>query len=155
MGIGPVTVNVVLDTNVVLDWQVFADAAACRVGKAITRGALRWLATPRILQEWQSVLARPLGGRWEEARQRALTVDVSAHCQLCAEVVPAAGRRLICRDPADQVFIDLALAHGPALLLTRDRALLALRRRASAYDVTVTTPSLWVPAGAGPSDPVQ
>ena len=133
-----------LDTNVVLDWLVFADAAGCRVGDAIASGALQWLATPRILQEWRSVLARPLATRWEEARQRALTVDVSARCRLCAEVAPALARRLICRDPDDQIFIDLALTHAPALLLTRDRALLSLRRRAGACGVTVMMPSQWV-----------
>ena len=141
MSTGRSPMPVVLDTNVVLDWLVFADAAAGRVGDAIAGGTLQWLVTSRILQEWRSVLLRPLAARWEEARQRALTVDLSARCQLCAEV---AVQRLVCRDPDDQVFIDLALAHAPALLLTRDRALLELRRRASAFGVTVTTPSAWL-----------
>ena len=143
MSIGA-ALHVVLDTNVVLDWLVFSDAAACRVGDAIAGRALRWIVTPRMLQEWQSVLARPLAARWEEARQRALTVDLSAHCSICVEVASPPDRRLLCRDPDDQVFIDLALAHRPALLLTRDRALLALRRSAIAGGVTVATPSRWV-----------
>jgi predicted nucleic acid-binding protein len=146
---------VVLDTNVVLDWLVFAEPAARRVGDAITNGALQWLATPRILQEWNAVLARPLTARWEDARQRALTVDVAARCRLCAEPGSPALQRLICRDPTDQVFIDLAAAHGPALLLTRDRALLELRRRAAAQGVTVTTPALWLRATGAPSHPAQ
>jgi len=143
----PAPLHAVLDTNVVLDWLVFADAAGCRVGDAVASGALQWLATPRILQEWRAVLARPLATRWEEARQRALTVDVSARCRLCDEVAPAPARRLICRDPDDQVFIDLALIHAPTLLLTRDRALLALRRRAGDCGVTVMTPSQWLRTG--------
>ena len=89
------------------------------------------------------MVAHPLATRWEDARQRALTVDVSARCRLCDDVAPSDAQRLVCRDPTDQIFIDLALAHGPALLLTRDRALLALRRRAAARGVTVVTPSLW------------
>jgi uncharacterized protein len=147
MNTPPGPLEAVLDTNVVLDWLVFADVAGRRVGDAVVSGALQWLATPRILQEWRSVLARPLATRWEHARQRAQAVDVSAHCRMCAEAAPAAAGQLICRDPDDQVFIDLALAHRPSLLLTRDRALLALRRRARACGVTVMTPAMWVRAG--------
>ena len=51
---------VVLDTNVVLDWLVFADASAAAVGAAITSGSLAWLVTPRMHAELRAVLQRPL-----------------------------------------------------------------------------------------------
>ena len=56
-----------------------------------------------------------------------------------------AGQSLVCRDASDQVFIDLARQRGPAVLLTRDRALLALRRRAAALGVLISTAAAWQP----------
>jgi predicted nucleic acid-binding protein len=133
----------VLDTNVVLDWLVFGDASANRIGQAIANGQLIWLATPQMLLEWRTVVSQPLGVRWDAARQRALTVDVTAWCRLRDDVVLGADLRLACRDPDDQIFIDLALRSRPCVLLTRDRALLALRRRARARGVTIATPAAW------------
>lgn len=139
-------VNVVLDTNTVLDWLLFAEPAARAVGEAIVADHLRWLATPRMLAELRAVLGRRLADRWESARELALTIDVAPWATMCDE--PDRGRRLVCRDRADQMFIDLACAHGPSLLLTRDRALLALRRRAAAVGVQVATAQAWFGARA-------
>jgi predicted nucleic acid-binding protein len=137
-------VRVVLDTNIVLDWLVFADPSAATLGTAITSGALTWLTTPRMHSELRAVLSRPLSTRWEPARELALTIDLSRLAVVCAEPAPA-GRPLACRDASDQVFIDLAREHGPAVLLTRDRALLVLRQRAAAFDVVITTAAAWRP----------
>ena len=134
--------RVVLDTNTVLDWLVFGDAAAREVGAAITTGRLTWLATPRMLAELRAVLCRPLAARWDAAREHALTIDVSRWTLPCAEPTIAT-HPLVCRDPDDQVFIDLARAHGPAVLFTRDRALLALRRCAATFGVLITTAAAW------------
>lgn len=136
------TTRVVLDTNAVLDWLVFGDPTARVVGAAITDGRLQWLVSPRMLAELSAVLSRPLNPRWDHAREHALTIDVAALALLCAE--PAiASSRLLCRDASDQVFIDLARAHSPAVLLTRDHALLALRKRAAAFGVRITTAAAW------------
>ena len=48
-----------------------------------------------------------------------------------------------CSDPDDQIFIDLAIAQGAQLLLTRDRALLKLARKAQRHGVWVATPERW------------
>ena len=50
---------------------------------------------------------------------------------------------LRCRDTDDQVFIDLALAEGARWLLTHDRALLKLSRRASARGLRILRPGDW------------
>ena len=57
--------------------------------------------------------------------------------------VPAPRDALVCRDPADQMFIDLALGCPPCWLVSRDKALLALRRRATARGVVIAPPALW------------
>src|SRR5690606_15469334 len=54
------------------------------------------------------------------------------------DAVPAAD--LTCRDPDDQVFLDLALHRGVGWLLSRDRQLLALRRRALARGLRILRP---------------
>jgi predicted nucleic acid-binding protein len=137
-------VRVVLDTNIVLDWLVFADASAAAVGAAIASGRLTWLVTPRMHAELRAVLSRPLSSRWDRARELALTTDFWHLATKCAEPMPA-GQGLVCRDASDQVFIDLARQRGPAVLLTRDRALLALRRRAAALGVLISTAAAWQP----------
>ena len=134
--------RLVLDTNIVLDWLVFRDACAVGLGAAITSGRLRWLASPRMLAELRAVLSRPLDPRWNTAREHALTIDATQWATLCAEP-SIASHPLICRDPDDQVFIDLAREHSPVILLTRDRALLALRRRAAARGVLIASPAAW------------
>jgi len=142
--------TLVLDTNTVLDWLVFGDGAGLAVGEAIASGELRWLATPRMLAELHAVLARPLARRWESARELALTIDVERLVTSCAE--PRVGHRLVCRDPADQGFIDLAFAYRPAVLLTRDRALLALQRLARNEGVRIQTATAWLAERTGISE---
>jgi uncharacterized protein len=134
--------RVVLDTNTVLDWIVFADEPAVCIGTAVSQRTVDWLASARMLDELRAVLSRPLPPRWEAARAQARMLDVASMVLLCPEPQPGPNA-LVCRDPDDQVFIDLAMQHSPALLLTRDRALLDLRRRAAARGVTVATPAAW------------
>jgi predicted nucleic acid-binding protein len=136
--------RVVIDTNAVLDWLVFAEPAALALRDAIASRRCDWCATPAMLGELRAVLNRPLPERWESARKLALTIDLDRWpTPPGALQVPPVTQRLICRDPADQMFIDLALCCAPAWLVTRDRALLALRRRAALQGVIVATPEQW------------
>jgi uncharacterized protein len=138
----PTAPRVVIDSNAVLDWLVFGEADALDLAHAAAGGQLLWLATQRMREELTAVLARPLPERWETARKHALTIDAMAAAVAC-EAPHLGGGMLVCRDAADQMFIDLALAHAPSWLITRDRALLALRRRALVRGVTVCTPAQW------------
>jgi uncharacterized protein len=131
----------VIDTNAVLDWLVFGELAAVELARAISLGQVHWLVTPRMREELLAVLGRPLSDRWEGARKHALTTDATAIAIGCDAPMP--DRTLVCRDPDDQMFVDLALAQAPAWLITRDRALLALRRRAAGHGVIVCTPTQW------------
>jgi len=136
--------HVVIDTNVVLDWLVFAEPAALALANAVAKRQWAWCVTPPMLDELREVLRRPLAERWESARKLALTTEVGRLTTAAPSPDPLPmSRRLICRDPADQMFIDLALACTPAWLVTRDRALLALRRRAAAQGVVIANPEQW------------
>lgn len=133
--------GLVLDTNVVLDWLVFRHPACGALEAALHAGRVRWLASAAMEDELAHVLQRGLGPRWPVAE-----ADWRPHWQRWAVPVPAAAAPLSlprCTDPDDQKFIDLAVTAGARWLLSRDRAVLKLRRRLSAYGVAVLTPEAW------------
>jgi predicted nucleic acid-binding protein len=115
----------ILDTNALLDWRVFKDPAAHPIAQAIIEGRLRWLACPSMEQEWHQVWPRSYLKRW--APDPMLTLTVFQHAQFVDE--PPRGP-LRCKDPDDQVFIDLALHVGATWLFSKDAALLKLAGRA-------------------------
>ena len=116
----------VIDTNVWLDLLVFEDPGARALAGAIAEGRVTVLATAEMRAEWLDVIARPQFALDESARERA-----AAEFDRIAQPRETAPRcALSCRDPADQKFIDLAVAAGAAWLITKDKALLALRRAA-------------------------
>lgn len=131
--------SVVLDTHVVLDWLVFGDARVQPLVQALTTGRLRWLGTARMRVELSHVLARSVLQPWSPDAQKVLAV-VDGLVQPCDAPPPS---HLSCSDPDDQVFIDLALAQRVPWLLTRDKALLRLSRRARDRGTQVCTPEAW------------
>ncbi|MBT9475833.1 putative toxin-antitoxin system toxin component, PIN family [Polaromonas sp.] len=125
---------VVLDTNIVLDLFVFADAAAQPLQQALEAGELDWIATQAMRDELARVLDYPqivprLGFYQITAEQVLAQFD--RHTRLLAVAVKA---RLTCSDPDDQKFIDLAVA-GQALLLSKDRHVLSMSKRLVALGV--------------------
>lgn len=139
--------DIVIDTNVALDWLVFADAPVQPLCAAVRSGRLRWLATPAMRVELAHMLRHRDLARWERDADAALalfdglTLPVQAPATLA---VPG----LRCRDADDQGFVDLAVTRRVAWLFTRDRALLALGRRARAHGVSIVTPSEWAGSDA-------
>jgi uncharacterized protein len=132
---------VVLDTNVVLDWLLFADPGVQALAAAIEQGRLRWIATAAMHGEFVHVLSRGLAA----ARHADTDRFEATWAQHCAEHPPAppAAAPLRCTDIDDQKFIDLALAAGARWLVSRDRALLKLRSKAAARGVVIVTPIQW------------
>lgn len=129
----------VLDTNVVLDWLVFDDAGVAPLVAAVESGAVRWLATASMRTELTHMLAHASLARWSPDVEQALTV-FDRYTLVCAAPPPS---HLVCSDADDQVFVDLAVAQQAAWLVTHDRALLKLARRARGRGVAVVTPTGW------------
>lgn len=135
----------VLDTNIVLDLWVFDDAAAQPLRAAVRERTVRWIATAPMRDELQRVLGYPqIAPRL--AYYKRVANDVLAafdtHVRL-HEPPPKAD--ITCKDPDDQKFIDLAVAHR-ALLLSKDALVLAMRKRLQQRGSDVLR--IWAGAGS-------
>ncbi|MDB5858507.1 MAG: twitching motility protein PilT [Ramlibacter sp.] len=133
--------QLVLDTNVVLDLLVFGDAAAQPVKQGLEAGSLRWLATAAMREELARVLAYPkLAPR--VAFHRGSADAVLRDFDRQAALVPAAEKASVtCGDPDDQKFIDLAVAHR-CPLVSKDFEVLRMKKRLAQLEVLAT--SSWV-----------
>ena len=134
---GSVPSRLVLDTNVWLDWLVFADPAAAPIRAAVSAGRAAVYVDEACDAELARVLAYPLGGHTLDAAGQAAAL---AECRRFAQRVerqsltgdairPSAASLPRCRDPDDQKFLELAALVQAALLITKDAALLELARR--------------------------
>ncbi len=140
----------VLDTNVWLDLALFEDPSAAMLRAALEGNQLRIIATLRMRHELADVLARPAvraqadlarARRGLDVRQPDQALELfDAHARL---VVEESRCGLICADPDDQCFIDLAIGQRAQWLLSKDRALLRLARRArSLHGLLIGSPTL-------------
>lgn len=135
--------RLVLDTNVWLDWLVFQDPRLGPLTHAIEHGAAHIIATEAMLAEFDAVIARPWFNLDADAVD-ALSGRIRSHVHAA---LPAPDCRLPCTDPADQKFIDLAVAQRVQWLLSRDKALLRLARLAGKrFALRIGTPEHWVSA---------
>ena len=129
---------IVIDTNVALDLLLFSDPATAPLKEALAAGRLQWIATPVMREELSRVLAYPhLVARMDYYQLSAGEVLAAFDRQVqIVDVAPKAP--MICKDPDDQKFIDLAVTHR-APLLSKDKAVLRLKKRLAAVDVIVQT----------------
>jgi len=132
--------RLVLDTNVVLDLLYWNDPAAIPLLQAIDRGNARPLCDSACLEELRLVLRLTRFGLDESAQAELW----QRYRDLCEPVAtpPAQPRPLPrCKDADDQKFIELAFAGAADLLVTKDKALLALARRRKALGrLMIVTP---------------
>lgn len=129
---------IVLDTNIVLDLFVFDEPAVLPLKVALQRGHLRWIATPAMREELARVLAyQQIVPRLAYYQRSA--ADVLADFDRLAQCVDAAPKAPVtCKDADDQQFIDLAVAHKTPLL-SKDHAVLCMKKRLLALDVQAQT----------------
>ena len=128
---------VVIDTNIALDLLVFEDPAWGLLTVRLAAGELHWLASAAMRTELERVLGYPLIARrmaQRELQPPAVLADFDTRVRMLDGTPPRAP--CVCSDPDDQVFIDLAVAHG-ALLLSKDRAVLSMKKRLALRGVAV------------------
>jgi putative PIN family toxin of toxin-antitoxin system len=119
--------RLVLDTNVVLDMLHFADPGLQPLVQGIENGSLQALACAQTLAELARVLDYPA---FRLTPDRAAAIyGRYAGCVCCCEIPEGPFDLPRCSDRDDQVFLQLA-AHGQAsYLVSRDKAVLRLKRR--------------------------
>ena len=129
---------IVLDTNIVLDLFVFGDPATVALADTLQAGALRWIATAPMRVELERVLAYPQILRRLQCNQQT-SIEVLSRFDAGVQLVDIASKACVtCKDPDDQKFIDLAVAHR-ARLLSKDNAVLCMGKRLLTLGVIVQT----------------
>lgn len=130
----------VLDTNIVLDLWVFDEPKAEGLRASVETGQSQWLATAAMREELARVLAYPQIVK--RLTHRSLPADtVLGHFDRWAQLQPNAPKaEYACKDPDDQKFIDLAVAHT-ASLHSKDAQVLCMKKRLERCGVALN-PSL-------------
>jgi len=119
--------RLVLDTNVWLDLLVFNDPGVRAIRAAVDEGRAQIFIDAACEAELERVLAYDFG-------RHRIPPEAIAQCRgLCKRVGTAlaeADRARLprCPDPDDQKFIEAAAAAGADILVTKDLALLGMRR---------------------------
>jgi len=132
--------RIVVDTNIALDLLVFDDPGCASLLVALQAGELQWIATAAMREELVRVLAYPPVAARLARNGRDADVVLEAFDQRVHPVDEAPARApCLCRDPDDQIFVDLAVAQR-ARLLSKDRALLDMRAPLARLGVEVAIP---------------
>jgi len=134
---------IVIDTNVLLDLFVFHDPRWAPLLAALEEGSVRAVTRADCRDEYRIVLHYPHlpldeAGREEAARRFDALLETVAP--------PARALRLpVCTDRDDQKFLELARDAGASTLVTKDKALLKLARRAARDGLfRIMPPEVWV-----------
>jgi len=139
--------RLVLDTNIVLDCLVFDDPAMRELTTAIEARRVQALVHESTIDELQRVLAYPQLRLAEAQRQHVLNRYLAASTP--APMPESFSRDTLllppgfprCRDRDDEVFLALAYHARAHALVTWDKAVLKLRRKARKFGVAILTPA--------------
>ena len=135
--------TLVLDTNVVLDWLVFRRPALIDFTNAVNHGDVLLLSHEATLVELRRVLNYPVL-KLNAQRQSEVYSVYQSVCR-AAKVPDEFGMNNLllpegfpqCRDPDDQLFLALAFHSRADALVSRDKQVLALRKKALKLGVTI------------------
>ena len=145
-------IRVVLDTNVAIAVLVFRDPSLAALQRDWDERLFVAIADDETLADFDRVLRYP-EMRLTEDEAAAVAARYRDAC-VSAGDVPALSLRELpqCRDPDDQKFLALAQRANAGFLLTRDKALLAVRKRV-AFAIVAPEQFRPVPAFPGASPP--
>jgi len=134
--------KLVLDTNVVLDWLVFNDPALGTLTSTVHNGLVLYSHTA-TLDELHRVLTYPALKLDTDqqavvfARYQAMTTPASLSDDFSSGNLLTPAGFPQCRDRDDQQFLALALHTHADALISRDKTVLSLRKRAAKFGVKI------------------
>ena len=126
--------RVLLDTNVVLSALVFCSGPAARLRALWQREALLPIVNRETAAELLHVLAYPkfkLGA----SERGELLADYLPYAEVWAGADASAPGAPVCRDLADQMFIDLAHSANAQMLVSGDEDLLSLHSQCTGFAI--------------------
>jgi uncharacterized protein len=135
--------HVVLDTNVVIDWLVFDDPYLTPFRERVLAGAIGVLTHELALAEFERVLAYP---ELKLAPVRQVETLARYRAQSRVAVMPRGFESGVwqlppgfpgCRDRDDDLFLALTYHASASALVTRDKALLRMRKRVRKLGLTI------------------
>jgi putative PIN family toxin of toxin-antitoxin system len=126
----------VIDTNVLLDFWVFDDPAARPLRAAVESGQVNALRSGDSVDELTQVIMRE---KFELATDARFGV-LRDWDRLATPVERVFAAPFACSDRDDQKFLDLAYSARADWLVTRDKALLKLARRARRDGLKILLP---------------
>jgi putative PIN family toxin of toxin-antitoxin system len=128
--------RLVLDTNIILDLLVFKDPSAEPIQLLLDAKLVDAVRSEASMLELIDVIQRPAFKLSQEEQERILQVwESSARLMENAAIESAP---FTCRDPDDQVFINMAYSLRPALLLSKDLRVLELQAIAKQHGVEIS-----------------
>ena len=120
--------HLVLDTNVVMDLFHFAAPPLAPLMAAIESGTVVCLANDRTLAELARVTGYPQFRLDDHGRQQLFDAYCSRVTRVGYAIPQGAPKLPQCRDPDDQMFLELALAAHADMLISRDNLVLKLAK---------------------------
>jgi len=128
--------RLVLDTNVILDLLVFKDPSAEAIRLLLDAKLVDAVRTPVSMAELIDVIGRPAFKLSRADQEAIVQAWESRSRQLENTAIEPAP--FTCRDPDDQVFLDMAYSLRPALLLSKDLHVLELRASAKRHGIEIS-----------------
>ena len=118
---------IVLDTNIVLDWLVFEDGGMPALMAAIAHRLVQIASNAECRDELIRVLGYPIF-KLDEAAQKLALAQYDATVKITPERASLLGIVPRCRDRDDQKFLQLAADASANALISKDNAVLGLKR---------------------------
>jgi putative PIN family toxin of toxin-antitoxin system len=128
--------RLVLDTNVILDLLVFKDPSAEPIRLLLDAKQVDAVRTSASMAELIDVIGRPSFKLSREDQETIVQAWKSSSRLLENTAIEPAP--FACRDPDDQVFINMAYSLRPALLLSKDLRVLELQAIARRHSVDIS-----------------
>lgn len=128
--------TVVLDTNILLDIFVFNDHRASDLKQALMNQEIHAPASQKTITELADVIGRPIFNLNNTQQDQILKQWHSLASLVSDDTLASAPWN--CEDEDDQIFLDLAYKLKPAILISKDNALLKLSKKVAAEEILIT-----------------